>query len=306
MQENKKDWALAPHIYEKGFLNLCKHCKKSMSDKIHSSQIEQAGQNISEVKREIAHFHKCVLCGREHYCEVIDCKILDKFMCECKDIPGNLLNHAINNGEGPVKCIGHSCPSCKKQVIHDYECKKPANLEILCESCSSQASIESHRNELLNDIKSNGELTNQERAEIRLTHESRVNLMIRNTDGSLKDDWNEILTVHINGLRKIQEQIRIHEQVSHKAKIQAGHEEYKNDVAKLSPEEKAQYDRDAKKFKEKRKQKSQPEKIDQKKVYDNAVNMMVQSLMASNPKISKLAAKQQAEKMFKRPEEMGT
>src|SRR6266478_1671287 len=186
-----------PHEYIAGLFAQCRLCKLAQSNKIHQSQIEQPEQDISEVRQANAHEHTCVICGRKHYCEIINCTIPANFTCDCKEVPGfSLLNQVIiANSQPIIKCIGHTCVQCKKVWLHDYQCNKPANLEAYCSNCIAQNAIEINRPDLIKEIANNGQnaLSGAEQAELFLNHEAQVDLMIHDSSGNLLENWNGII-----------------------------------------------------------------------------------------------------------------
>jgi len=299
-----KDWKQHPHIFEKGLLNLCKHCRMVFSAPIHNSQASGIeAPEIEEIKRTHAHIHECVLCGRKHYCEVINCSKPKNFACECQNA-GLILEAVIRAGEGEIKCIGHTCVTCGKTWHHDYKCNKPANMEAQCSDCFAQASVDIHRPEEIEQIKINGNfhaLSGREQVEEFLKHEQTVYNMTHDASGNLLDNWLEINETHIIQLRALQEKIRIHEQASEKSK----RANFKEQDSKLSPEEIAQMQRDAKKVRTPKEIVADKAKIadDQKKAYNEGLKNCVKMFIAQG--MNKDSALKRAKKMFIDPASRG-
>lgn len=251
------------------------------------------------------HVHKCLLCGREHYCEVQACPKPLEFVCDCQFLDPAHENKAALHAaieetlskSSIVLCVGHECPWCHKIWHHDYKCNRPANIETVCKPCNDQSSVNYHRPEAILEIAKNGSgspLTKEEIAAEFLNHEAQVHLMIHDENGILLENWNDILSSHLIQLRKLFTQIKIHESASSKVKVNTQAQEW----TKLTPEEKKQFERDALKDKKKNAPKIAKAKEDKQAAHDRAIEKMIESQMTAHPKWSRDKAKEFTLKMY--------
>jgi hypothetical protein len=261
-----------PHEFKQHFLipEICSICRKPAQDALHQAGQPQTNNPIVDKPPQPAPpaETKEHTQASTHASNCPACRALKKFQDE-------------------TLCIGHICVQCGKEWLHDYKCNKPRNLEAICQNCISQNNVEIHRPEFVLQIEKNGKniLSGQEQAEEFIKHEARIDLMIYDYSGNLLPNYEEILLVHIEGLRKIIERAVIGTHVAGRKILKVKEIE----TSKLTPEEQAQYKRDAARQK---KQKSlSPDDKDKQLAKRRAVQARliedgIKAKMAANPKMT--------------------
>jgi len=180
-------------------------------------------------------------------------------------------------------CGGHECPDCKKDWFHDYACESVA--KGLCAVCAQQTAVIINRPveiEQLAQLQSQN-ISGQDRAEIITTHTSVVYNMIRDDKGEIRPDWQELVHIHIRDLEQIIEKCRI--KVLNTRKMMT--DELAKEMVKLSPEERAQYLRDAAKQKREPKEPKEPKKIDEKAAYQKMMKDLMTGIKVRATKAGK-------------------
>jgi len=142
-------------------------------------------------------------------------------------------------------CLGHTCPDCKRDWFHDYACEKSPKHTGLCIACAQQTAVIVNRPVEIEQIAmtASQNLSGQERCGIISEHTSVVYLMIHDANNQLKDNWQELLHEHIRNMEVIMEKFKV--KCLNTRKILT--DETAKELTKLSPDERAQYVRDANK-----------------------------------------------------------
>jgi ABC-type transporter lipoprotein component MlaA len=154
----------------------------------------------------------------------------------------------------------------------------------LCIACAQQTAVIVNRPVEIEQIAMTGSqnLSGQERCGIISEHTSVVYLMIHDANNQLKDNWQELLHEHIRNMEVIMEKFKV--KCLNTRRILT--DETAKELTKLSPDERAQYVRDANKVQrqlkseaanpEKKEKAEAKEKADSQKAYKK----MMASLLA--------------------------
>jgi hypothetical protein len=203
-------------------------------------------------------------------------------------------------------CKGHECPDCHRDWFHDYECGKAG--QGLCQACATQAAVVINRPVELEQLAqlASQNLSGQDRAEIITTHTSVVYNMIRDNKGEIRPDWQEVVHVHIRDLEQIIEKCRI--KVLNTRKMMT--DELAKEMVKLTPEERAQYMRDAAKQNRAKEPKEPKEAkpVDEKALYQKMMKDLMSGIKIRATKAGKSFSDDEiqkiAEKQYKLQQDM--
>lgn len=249
------------HTY-KGNLICCLECFKKKDDTIHFSLQEKLTVNL--------------------VIPVTTPTITPIAQVKSKSEQVNLLQA---DGSAIVICKGHKCPKCNCTWMHDYTCN--STREGLCKNCNELLDAQiNHKNNLpfLQSSLESKQFHPREAMELKLEHHGFVvlNIIHDPATGNLRDNWVTEWTKHYDNLELIIEKCRIKQQSARQAKA----EQEGIELTKLTPEEKAQYARDKKKF-EAKKEKEQIESTKPIKVMtpNSARDSMIKTLMSSGKTI---------------------
>jgi len=201
-------------------------------------------------------------------------------------------------------CKGHTCPACHKDWFHNYACGRPIDSQGLCIQCAQQDAVIVNRPTEIEQIAqlSSTVLSGADRAGIIVEHTSTVYLLTHDDNNSLKENWQELLHEHIRNIEQIIEKLRIKQLNTRKIINDISAQE----LIKLSPEERAQYMRDAAKAaKNKDKEKSTTEKkpktekvIDAKEAYAKMIKDLMTSVRRRRPAANDDEIRRIAEKQY--------
>jgi hypothetical protein len=278
--------ALQPHIYA-GNLVICLTCLKPKDHANHYIGVQPKDNPFQN--KEVIKDHSFV--GTGQICGLC-LRSSDTCIHVLQAQEPRILN---SNGHKMQLCDGHSCPKCKKITTHDYKCGH--SRDVLCSDCAQDSSQSINRKRDLENLlkESESPLTGQEWATIQVEHKDFVlHKLIRTKDGVLKPDWQEIVENHIRFLDKEQEVRKAQKQAAKLALKEVQFEEF----TKLSPEEKAQYERDAKKLK-----KTDVEKLDKKtekiaSTKEKMIQLQAEAMILNNPKMTLEKAMDKARKLL--------
>lgn len=297
----------APHIYEAGLLGLCRVCRKAKVTGNHVSQDNMTDEGCPNL-------HTCIVCKANTSDECATCHEYVCKSCSSKHL----------NGHEPVKpkqikeekpeevkkpCPGHPCPECGNDWKHPYDCNKErTQTKGLCRNCSQQAASEINRPKSIEVIKKESEspLTGREEAELfNRTYDFAVKNLIYDPDGKERADWNDRVQKFIDAKLRIQHELRIELSAARKAQVK----KQTDDLSKLSPEEIAQYKRDAaklKKPKEKKNGEAAPAKTsdERQKAHKKVLKGLCDMLLMMNPQLTVAQAEDLAQKKLAQQQEV--
>lgn len=234
-------------------------------------------------------------------CPGHQCKVCARFVTH--DYKCNLAEHVkvlCTEHDKNIICSGHECNLCHEIWKHDYTCGKTG--QGLCKKCASQAAAEINRPKSIEEIKVSADspLTGREWSELLAEHDNFVvfELIHDSSNGNaVRDDWQDRVSAHIMDLKRKMEILRVKLQATTRAKARQETE----DLTKLSPEEIAQYRRDAAKLKIKSEPKIKKEKDDKKKAWEKVIKGLIATYKTMNPKLTDEEARTRALKMIENP-----
>ena len=197
-------------------------------------------------------------------------------------------------------CSGHECARCKQVFTHDYECNiHDGKRQILCTKCAGDSASLINRPDDIKRIEKDAHIltTPRETIEQRTEHIDFVQLNIfKLPDGSDNPNYLADWQKHYDNLQRFIEKYRNYQS----AALQAKADKQLEDNTKLSPEEREQYERDAKKLKKKNVEKVKKEKEIVKLGYQAMLAKLTMTLRQTAGMDEK-SAKEQAEKMIIKP-----
>ncbi len=183
-------------------------------------------------------------------------------------------------------CPGHKCAKCNHNWFHNYVCKRSdrAITDTICQKCIGDSSVLINRMSDLDRIANQERITPREAKEIEIEHESFLVLNIFHDPKTGLDNpnWLEDWTVMYKNFELMIEKIKIKQSSMMKGKAQKQLEEN----TKLSPEERMQYERDAKKRKKTDDLAMANDKEAKKKAYERTLKSIAATLRASVPGLS--------------------
>ena len=211
---------------------ICQKCNKiPESDREYAEWSNHTGVYVGR-QLDVEHTHTCRKCGESKPHKLDKCKLPELIICvSCS---------------GKV-CPGHKCPACHATWKHDYICA--TKQEGLCTKCASQNATDIFRIPNVEQIAqvSSEVLTGRERKEIELQQEVLCyNLCYDPVTHKLLDNWQELINEHKRNIKRLIERYRIGELTASASTMKFQREEFST----LSPEEIAQYKRNAKKGKQ--------------------------------------------------------
>ena len=329
---NKPTDYTKPHTYE-GTLLVCLKCFEPKSSAKHtiSHELESrhslpamraTGQMNHEAERLPSHVHICPVCETTQTCNQLDCSQAERTICALcaqfgpiepepeveqiiiKPAPADL------KPVDQVTCPSHTCPKCDEVWKHDYDCKKDRKHSALCVDCASQSAVLINRpNEIEQLAMTSGSLIpGSEASNIMLDYDNVIYELIHLSGSDprpLKSDWQELIHKDRYQLKQIIERLKCKMQSNSRMMMKVQTEE----VTKLSPEEREQYERDARRAKQKpatskgEKSSSTPKVIDQKKAYNDMIKNLGAQISAKRPKLSSDEVVRLAEERYKKLQE---
>lgn len=148
--------------------------------------------------------------------------------------------------EPTFKCSGHICSNCGSKITHDYDCSDRKVNDLLCGKCTESAAISLNRENDLDFLENLEVITPKEAKEIDLEHEIYLKENIyRDPVTKLErpqEIWQPLWEKHYARLMANMERYRIRASTSYRTKAQKQIDE----IAKLSPQERAEFNKLAK------------------------------------------------------------
>jgi hypothetical protein len=296
-----------PHYY-KGTISVCLECYKPKADPIHliSNELESRVAPVAlnpEPPKLPSHVHTCPVCLGQTECrtedEILNCKLPEHVLChKCKVLPDTDKEYA-SWAASAQPCPGHACPGCGKTWSHPYSCKSKS--KGLCESCATQSTSNIFRPVNIEQIAQNSSatLSGRESSEIMLEHESFVYNLCHDDHNKLLPDWQEKIHEHRRNIQQLIEKFRCKAVATQKKLVEFQMEE----TSTLSPEERAQYERDAKKKAAGKavREKSAPKAalLDKKVAYDKMIKGLIESVSKKRPDLPQDEVVKKAEQIYK-------
>lgn len=145
------------------------------------------------------------------------------------------------------QCAGHVCSSCGSKIVHNYDCTENNRKlsDLLCAKCTESAAVSLNRESDLDFLENLEAITPKDAKEIDLAHEAFLETNIyRNPDGTERPQeiWQPLWEKHYANLMASMERFKIRASVAYRTKAKKQIDE----IAKLSPQERAEFNKLAK------------------------------------------------------------